>query len=158
MFVLPLNSLTQVLAPECAVKFTYLQKWLALEALPIVFATVFGLLVVVLTLGRGIKAAAQCCSRRRERVLHWFNRRERSDPVWDTIIGLYLSALYYLYFVVVNNAMAVFACSSPKPGTQPTMDSEPSVKCVDTDPEYVVLRPLAVGALVLYGAHVALLG
>lgn len=146
-----------MLAPECAVKFSFLQKWLALEALPIVFGVILGLLVIVLASWRGILAIKTWCSRRQARqVATTRNRGQRSPPppntIWDTIMGLYLSALYYLYFVVVNNAMAVFACSSPgSGGGPPTMDSEPSVKCVDSNATYVLLRRLAFFALVLYG-------
>ena len=53
----------------------------------------------------------------------------------DAFIGLYTTALYFMYFVVVRNALTIFACSPNIHGV-PTMNAEPSIVCNSTDPWY----------------------
>jgi hypothetical protein len=46
----------QVVAPECAVRWTYLQKWIITQSLPLLFAVVFGALVALSALQQAVKS------------------------------------------------------------------------------------------------------
>ena len=71
----------------------------------------------------------------------------------DSLIGVYITALYFLYFVVVKNTLAVFACSTNAQGIT-TMDAEPSIICDSSNSVYVTLRRWASLFVVVYGVGI----
>jgi hypothetical protein len=70
--------------------------------------------------------------------------------VLDSLVGVYITALYFLYFVVVKNTLAIFDCSPNAQGII-TMDAEPSIVCDSTNPWYPTLYRWAVVFVAVYG-------
>jgi hypothetical protein len=139
----------QALAPECAMQFSVIEKWLILQSMPFVL------------LGTTLSAAAAAATvewvqeryKRRKNIYGVVVRRKRgvqsAATLNDTLFGVFFAGLYYVYFSCVRNSMTIFNCTLHS-GTL-TVSSEPSVLCTMDDPVYAYLYPWSVACICVYG-------
>jgi hypothetical protein len=160
-----------VAAPQCTIKLTYADKWIASQALP-------AFLMSVLLLGVAVAMFFRAC---RTAVIEWRSKvrnaltRGTSTSlvailrcVWkgfvsglgeasDFIVGTLFTVLYFTYMITLSRSMEVFSCKLDVAVNTWTLNADPGIKCWDGDGVQSQLVPFAAATLALYGAGVPLL-
>lgn len=162
-----------IAAPQCALPFTYANKFALTQGLPIMLLGFVALTWLSLRL---FMLAQRFClvkcgplrTRKRGRALDRSSSQQKgdedrsevllsssaADSVNDAAIGVIFTALYYLFLVLVNSALEVFDCNVNTNG-KITMDAEPSIECgVGV---HATLRPFAIASLFVYGLGIPVL-
>lgn len=142
----------EIVAPECAVQWSFRQKWLITNSIPFLMAFM------------GVCAIMVACVvsfRKRYRLGLSFAPRalfatKTVANAKDLAMGVVFSGLYYLYFIVLRNTLALFACTTNEDGVS-TLDADPSVSCTDPGSVRGELLPLGYAAIGLYGLGIPVL-
>lgn len=80
------------------------------------------------------------------------NKSEKLDlKLQDVLVGMFLSALYYMYLVVASSALEIFDCTENANGLV-TLDAEPSLTCWEG--VHAELWPYALASLIGYGVGI----
>ncbi len=142
---IPFNFNLEVISPECAVKLSYLSRWIIIQVLPLVGLVI--LLLVHLFTKYFKKQLVQCIRRVRP------NRQVKDGSLilsWNAMLVKMLSMLNLLYLQMVVNTFAVFDCVKSSEAVR-VMNTEPTIVCDgDRDDTYNTLLPLASVSLVVY--------
>lgn len=142
------NLNIDVVAPECAVEWSWPIKFFATQSLPL-------LVGASLLLAFALADLWSRCAAVYVRCRHGLIRsRWGADPaVKDDLIGTGFTALYYVYFITVTNGIAVFDCNTNLNG-EVTMDADPSILCFQGI--HATMIPFGWASLALYGVGIPL--
>ena len=137
-----------IVSPECTIAFSFQQKWALLQAFPPVMAVILSVGVILATFSVPLLRVVRCGGRASVALL--FDARTWS-AAWDGIVGGVLALFYYSYFMLVRQALDVFACRENADGTY-SLISDPSSACWAAGSVQQQLLPYAVLSLLVYGA------
>ena len=126
----------EVTSPECSVSVGYINKWYFFELIPFLF------------LGCGVAFHSYSNISRRLEARRKGVRPNLHAP--NTLIGLYLIALSYVYIFLVKYSFDALKCTSV--GTASKLAVDPSIDC--TTPEYLTMRSWAIVAVIFYGVGI----
>ncbi len=144
----------ELAAPECAIRFSYTQKWLVVEAMPIAAMAALGVALAVVACGRCVVARRQ----RRANRLSMRDRgpgaaleaaREALRGASVVFVGGGCTLAYYAYFVTLTRALEVLKCT--RFAGRWVLDAEPSMVCWEDGTPHRALLPYAIAALLVYG-------
>uniref|UniRef100_A0A7S1GCG6 IPT/TIG domain-containing protein n=1 Tax=Bicosoecida sp. CB-2014 TaxID=1486930 RepID=A0A7S1GCG6_9STRA len=148
------NLNLELVAPECSVNWTFEQKWMVVQSVPLMCVTVVVLGLTARWVGKLAHGVVR--GRRSVDMTGGVMGAAGPDETVDSAIGLVFTGLYYCYFVVVKYAMAVFDCSDNDEGKN-ALESDPSILCDEPGGVHERLVPLAALSLLVYGAGIPLL-
>jgi hypothetical protein len=109
----------EITAPECSVKWTFVQKWVILFSLPLLVVTISSLGVLIVSLRT---CATKGC--------RGWSAQKTVINAMDAALGTGFTAVYFLYFVVVRNSLSLFACTTNTNGAS-VLEADPSISCSD---------------------------
>lgn len=139
------NYNVELVAPECSLSFSFLQKWVVMQTLPVAY-----LCIIMLIAGAAILHArwrAIGCSATSPQ----YQRFRKAVDSWRTqMVGFAVTGMYTLYFVTVRLSLSVFDCSLGTDGVA-ILDADPSVKCWTREGDHAILVPAGIVTLVVYG-------
>lgn len=161
-----------------SIKVVYWQKWAAVAVIPLIAGVGLLLLYLIVVLRKVSLAFSRRGRVRQLRIVETVpglgaarlssassvaaeakpgaNAHHVSgESSLDAFIGIYTTALYFLYFVVVRNSLTIFSCSLNEQGVR-TMKAEPSIVCSSSDSQYPRLFFWAMVFTVLYGLGIPL--
>lgn len=136
------NLNLELVAPECSVNWTYEQKWLVVESVPLGGVLMLGLCLALRWVW------LRLCLRKPAPT--------GPDETVNSAIGLLFTGLYFSYFVEVKYALSIFDCASNDNGLS-ALESDPSVLCGVPGGPHERLVPLALLSLLVYGCGIPLL-
>lgn len=139
-----------------ASQWTVVQKWLLVQSMPVILLCTIGSTAFVTTAYRWFLLQKQRRQNQWGIAMRHLTGINSSASLNDTLFGVFFAGLYYVYFAVLRNGMAIYNCKLGKSGKL-TMASEPSVLCSVADPVYATLQPLSVLSICIYGIGIPLM-
>lgn len=127
-----------IVSPECSIEITFAQLWYIIQLFPpIVFCFLsFGIFMSVAATMRTLDIG--------------FVVEMSLNP----IIGTFYSLMYYMYFILVKQALLIFVCVEY--GNRTILRADPAIECWSGE-QHIHIVPYAIISLVVYGCGVPFL-
>jgi hypothetical protein len=145
------NFNMQVLTPECYLDQSFAARWIWSQCLPwVLIGSLFLLHLVSWMWRKGSSPQSGLVIGSRVTV-----QQGSHFLPFHTFVSLSLKVLMLFYLSLVTNSFDVFDCVGS--GSDKRMASEPSIRCSESDADYLSLRALSYISFVVYVAGIPLL-